>query len=997
MAIESLELIKINEFPVQQEVVAGESWFVITGPDGVGRRISESNMKAYMEGKTDFSMDDFYEGYINAQRKPYIFEKGEKDMIITESGSFTLFPETQVGHFIFVGEVDELRGFGYALPGREIKHTNHTGRNIIIRNKYAGPSNTGYDFGGSDYTFVNGSTITFKSNGGFWQLAPNNQIAFSDHLDSVNTQVSIDPNGLKTLSRILDFSGKYTEFKQQTQWFNETPITNSNLHFPVVQKIGSEFFMNSDVVKSNTISVEAFRVDATDSDHTVLQRAFDFISAAKYSYSQFSLRIPGGRRYRIDQPLVLNTISDVDIIGDGIRKSSITATSEMESMIVLSKPSGSVPFVGRCKITKITISGGGLANCLIDGRMAPYSTYKDIEFIGLAENGIALKIDGWVNTVRDNKFNNQSGTSGLTAILVDDTSQVNGLLIQNNSVSTHKIAVHINSTVNLATIKDNKFDYCSGTGIYIAKGSKGINITENYFERCGTDGITITKGAEGAPTELWKGAIIGHQDYISTTTWIYGLNIWGNIFAACSDGSSGTMTFSGLVDAKIEDNFPYGSNLTKYWVDLRWEGCFRTLVRRVKISQAFTIDNQVEQLIGLNADSQSNGHCGIVAIENKRLSYINEYSLPVFNDFMSWGVQWDSFHEGDAYRGHRTIVIRPGSRPNKELVIPVDNAIAGRYYRVNWFQRSATSATTSLDYKIDGVTNITFSAISNSGTWQQGGRGALIYIPSTATNISFTLGFSNPSTEREIAGFSIVPASYEISSRSAEPPSDTFFKTGGTPEGFQFAKMGSISQDVFNGKSYVKNTDISLNTGWKEIADTSSFVPNQGASLSGTNGTQITGSATNGAITKTTIGSGGIANGFPANIGDAHTYVGASLARSYSFFKGRDTNKIWIQSYDSLGVGQGWVEIGASILSATATLDFPAIAAGESQQLTVTVTGAALLDDVRVAAPAQIYNTNGATVDGWVSAANTVTVRVRNNGASSIDPGSGDFKLKVFK
>lgn len=88
---------------------------------------------------------------------------------------------------------------------------------------------------------------------------------------------------------------------------------------------------------------------------------------------------------------------------------------------------------------------------------------------------------------------------------------------------------------------------------------------------------------------------------------------------------------------------------------------------------------------------------------------------------------------------------------------------------------------------------------------------------------------------------------------------------------------------------------------------------------------------------------------------------------------------------------------GPTILSATATLDFPTIAAGETERLTATVTGAALLDPVLVSGPDAIYNSNDSTIDAWVSAANTVTVRVRNNGSSSIDPGSGDFKIKVFK
>lgn len=52
MAIEFLELIKINEFPTQTNVVPGESWFVITGPDGVGRKISEERLRYFLTTST---------------------------------------------------------------------------------------------------------------------------------------------------------------------------------------------------------------------------------------------------------------------------------------------------------------------------------------------------------------------------------------------------------------------------------------------------------------------------------------------------------------------------------------------------------------------------------------------------------------------------------------------------------------------------------------------------------------------------------------------------------------------------------------------------------------------------------------------------------------------------------------------------------------------------------------------------------------------------------
>lgn len=84
------------------------------------------------------------------------------------------------------------------------------------------------------------------------------------------------------------------------------------------------------------------------------------------------------------------------------------------------------------------------------------------------------------------------------------------------------------------------------------------------------------------------------------------------------------------------------------------------------------------------------------------------------------------------------------------------------------------------------------------------------------------------------------------------------------------------------------------------------------------------------------------------------------------------------------------------LLKNTATLDFPSTLATTSSDLTITVTGAALGDVVSLGVP------NGSVVAGtsysaWVSATNTVTVRLSNFSAVSADPASGSFKVYVFK
>lgn len=84
-----------------------------------------------------------------------------------------------------------------------------------------------------------------------------------------------------------------------------------------------------------------------------------------------------------------------------------------------------------------------------------------------------------------------------------------------------------------------------------------------------------------------------------------------------------------------------------------------------------------------------------------------------------------------------------------------------------------------------------------------------------------------------------------------------------------------------------------------------------------------------------------------------------------------------------------------SYLDGSAALDFPSIAAGAQQSLTITVTGAAVGDPVSLGLPAS--PAAGVTFNAFVSAADTVTVRASNITGSSVDPASATYKVRVFK
>jgi hypothetical protein len=83
-----------------------------------------------------------------------------------------------------------------------------------------------------------------------------------------------------------------------------------------------------------------------------------------------------------------------------------------------------------------------------------------------------------------------------------------------------------------------------------------------------------------------------------------------------------------------------------------------------------------------------------------------------------------------------------------------------------------------------------------------------------------------------------------------------------------------------------------------------------------------------------------------------------------------------------------------AIFSATATLDFPSIGANSTEQLTMTVTGAQVGDSVHLGAPSTLES--GLNFCGFVSAANTVTIRVHNSTGGSIDPVSATWRATVI-
>jgi hypothetical protein len=209
---------------------------------------------------------------------------------------------------------------------------------------------------------------------------------------------------------------------------------------------------------------------------------------------------------------------------------------------------------------------------------------------------------------------------------------------------------------------------------------------------------------------------------------------------------------------------------------------------------------------------------------------------------------------------------------------------------------------------------------------------------------------------------------------------------------------GLITYNNANGVLYIDN-HYSSGTIVFSIAGTSLF----GAFSTGTRATAPSNgtyglSLTGGSTLEPSAGSAELRLGISTDYGSV-TYGASSgdvtLQTSYAPGKIRfrvGTNNI-------ANITSGGVVFGATgtpvadYWSQTATLNFGSILAAGYEDLTITVTGAAVNDTVTLGLPATVLA--GAVFNAWVSAADTVTVRCNNAGAIAIDPASATYRVGV--
>ncbi|MGF2413370.1 MAG: hypothetical protein ACQUYJ_13650 [Ferruginibacter sp.] len=87
----------------------------------------------------------------------------------------------------------------------------------------------------------------------------------------------------------------------------------------------------------------------------------------------------------------------------------------------------------------------------------------------------------------------------------------------------------------------------------------------------------------------------------------------------------------------------------------------------------------------------------------------------------------------------------------------------------------------------------------------------------------------------------------------------------------------------------------------------------------------------------------------------------------------------------------------AMVITKSVTIDFASQDAQTSGDSTTTVTGASVGDPVSVSVGTAGVNLANSSFTAFVSAANTVTIRLNNYSASAKDPDSGVFRISVIK
>ncbi len=248
------------------------------------------------DSSTELAPRDFYKADgIN-------YRKGPKDIIIEDTGDIIITPPF-MGNLVITKFPVNIRGVVSAAGGnKEFTIDNTSGGSITVENGFVGaPANSSFNIG-STLTIPNGGKAAFKSEDDAWVLGVVNELAFSDHLDSVNAQISVGSDGLEVITGVFDrYIGENISFKE----YDSIPELVDGIVF--VQILGKYW------KRTGIYNAEMFGAIANEEvDNTVaLQMYIDTCVRA----NQYNIEI--SKDYYIQQININSFHSGINIYGKG--------------------------------------------------------------------------------------------------------------------------------------------------------------------------------------------------------------------------------------------------------------------------------------------------------------------------------------------------------------------------------------------------------------------------------------------------------------------------------------------------------------------------------------------------------------------------------------------------------------------------------------------------------------------------------------------------------
>ena len=285
-----------------------------------------------------------------------------------------------------------------------------------------------------------------------------------------------------------------------------------------------------------------------------------------------------------------------NIIGDGRRKTRITAINNMDSMFKLC-PNNETYCSYR--ISDLMINLSSFADIGIDASYTIYSTIENCYFETKKDNSKMLIISSWCNRVLNNLFTGSYSYTGAitgldivvgTAIYCPSNLSTNNLIIENNVIQKIENSIILDDYANDVHIKNNTFDNV-GRIIISTKGLKNCSFHYNYCEACGgRNNLQYTLNPinykDGSYTRSLLSPFILTEEIIMSTQYKTSISIKYNQFANCYRKDLVSVSLPRLFEFTDNDLYDYSSYTYDNIVNVFGKGVHNDCKLRVENNNA---------------------------------------------------------------------------------------------------------------------------------------------------------------------------------------------------------------------------------------------------------------------------------------------------------------------------------------------------------------------------------------------------------------------------